>query len=506
MESNEKVTCVPSFFRLRVLLLLLLFGYGACLTYLILTPGHNWGGDFAHYLHHAHNLCANIPYTKTYFILNPDLFNAPPDYPPGYPLLLSPLYCLFGNENLLPYKILTVTFYLFGILLLLIWLIQTQHFSFTFFLLCILLFNPHIFKEIHNQVISDEFFFFLTILIFLTYHKTESHLGKRAKLLFWFLLSLLICIAILTRTVGFLFLPSLFLSILFHRHHQIKPVPILALCIAIFVTQWLIQHFFFHITTVPYWKQLALINWKQILTNARWYFYLFRTQFGEWGWGDRINLLFGLFLCLSLFFGFLKKLRTNPTFIDYFVSLYTIGVLLLWPIPDGFRFFLPILLWVFLYLVPFTRSIPFFSKNPNRFYIPLTLIMLINFHLQFPEIRKQIEQEDGPYTKEAKQVFQFIRTHLPLSARIAFHKPRVLAFFTKREAIAWKAETDSLPPFLNFLSTHHVTHVLVCKDFSEDRRYLLPLLLQREGINWKRVYQNTRFQLYQVNEMSPVFP
>ncbi|MCK4511967.1 hypothetical protein KAW64_09520, partial [bacterium] len=61
--------------------------------------GSEGGGDYAMYIHHAKNLATGVPYSETGYILNPHNPNlGPQSYPPGYPLLLAPVYRWRGMD------------------------------------------------------------------------------------------------------------------------------------------------------------------------------------------------------------------------------------------------------------------------------------------------------------------------------------------------------------------------------------------------------------------------
>src|SRR5687767_4240985 len=61
-----------------------------------IRSGHAWGDDFAMYIRHAINLSNGTPYDETGVIRNPWNFLGPVAYPPVFPLLLAPVYKLWG--------------------------------------------------------------------------------------------------------------------------------------------------------------------------------------------------------------------------------------------------------------------------------------------------------------------------------------------------------------------------------------------------------------------------
>jgi hypothetical protein len=83
------------------------------LFFLNMKDCHDWGGDFAQYIHQAINIAKGIPFTETGYIFNEQYPLAPPFYPPGFSLLLVPVYAIAGNS------ILAFSYYLTGFLFLL---------------------------------------------------------------------------------------------------------------------------------------------------------------------------------------------------------------------------------------------------------------------------------------------------------------------------------------------------------------------------------------------------
>lgn len=498
MGANEKTSSSSLSIKQKHIFFFILFGLGVYFAFHILTHTHNWGGDFAHYLHHTENLCYRKPYAQTHFIPNQNLFFGPPAYPPLLPLLLTPFYCLYGNQNLIPYKIFLVTIFLLASLFFALWVRKHYSYSLSLLTLTILLFNPYIHKEIYNQIISDGLFFSLSILIGISSYKKESLLWGKMDLFSWILFSFFILISILTRSVGLLFLFSLILHTLIHHFDSWKRISfILLICLSIFFIQWFVQYWVFHISNHSYWETFFQLNLSQMITNIRWYFYLFRTQFGIWGVAERLNFILGILLVLSITIGFCRKILKKITFMDCFVFLYTIGVLILWPIPAGFRFLLPILPWLFLYLKYLMDESHLLQRSQNYLFNILALIMVVNFLIQYPTIKKSALSEAGPYTSEAKEIFHYIQNNTPFTARITFSKPRVLSFFTKRTSIVWQC--DSFSSFLRFIDTYKIHYILLCNDIERDNNCLQSIISTGEGKYWKLIYYNPRFQLYQIN-------
>jgi hypothetical protein len=68
----------------------------ACVFQLLsIRDGQPWGDDFAQYIAHARNLVEGRPYGDV-GVLRAGQFLGPAEYPPVFPLMLAPVYCLFG--------------------------------------------------------------------------------------------------------------------------------------------------------------------------------------------------------------------------------------------------------------------------------------------------------------------------------------------------------------------------------------------------------------------------
>lgn len=76
-------------------------------------PGHDWGGDFSMYIAHARNLASGKPYRDTGYLTDPEIpaQQAPPSYPPLFPLILAPVYRAYGL-NYFALKMLTQSIWL----------------------------------------------------------------------------------------------------------------------------------------------------------------------------------------------------------------------------------------------------------------------------------------------------------------------------------------------------------------------------------------------------------
>ena len=101
-----------------ILVLVFISGIGFFSVYTA-SPGHVWGDDFAMYLSHARNISEGRAYDDTGLILHEFAPTySPQNYPPGFPLVLAPVYSITGLDF---YKLKIFIICWFLLLLWLIW-------------------------------------------------------------------------------------------------------------------------------------------------------------------------------------------------------------------------------------------------------------------------------------------------------------------------------------------------------------------------------------------------
>src|SRR5580692_1060 len=98
-----------------VLCLFLAIASSFALALLCIHKGHNWGDDFAQYIEQAraissHSLDSYLQ-TNRYAMDHSDSASGPYLCPNGFPLLIAPVYRLFGL-NLVAFKVWCTLFFL----------------------------------------------------------------------------------------------------------------------------------------------------------------------------------------------------------------------------------------------------------------------------------------------------------------------------------------------------------------------------------------------------------
>jgi hypothetical protein len=140
--------------------------------------GQDWGDDFAAYINNARNLVEKLPYGTTTYVPNPTYPFLPSITPPGFPLLLAPVYWLFGL-NLNAMKVEGLLF-----LLLSLWLVATAFAqdlprSSRWLLVTTLAFHPLVW-DLKDRILSDvPFLVFVLLALWLV--ERQDRVNKKGR-------------------------------------------------------------------------------------------------------------------------------------------------------------------------------------------------------------------------------------------------------------------------------------------------------------------------------------
>ncbi len=141
-----------------------------------IKTSHDWGDDFAQYLHQAKNINEGVSQNETGYIFNENCFTGPQAYPVGFPLLLSPVIKMHGLDfyalNIYQTLFLALSCFL-G------FMIIRNYFSFfaAFFTSLIIAYNP-VFLNFKTEIISDLPFTFFSMLCVFIMTKKQNLFGS----------------------------------------------------------------------------------------------------------------------------------------------------------------------------------------------------------------------------------------------------------------------------------------------------------------------------------------
>jgi 4-amino-4-deoxy-L-arabinose transferase-like glycosyltransferase len=473
--------------RLTVIAALVVIGVGVFFA-LTLRHGHSWGDDFAMYISHARNIATGHHYTDTGYIYNPAFPEiGPRAYPPVFPILLSPVYLIFGLK-LMPMKLELIV--LFCAALFACFSFFRRHLTATssVALILILGLNPF-FWDYKDQIMSDVPFLLFAVLslILIDRHARaeETATGWRVGAL----IGLAMWAAAGTRTVGFVLVPVLLLADLSAFKRLTRQA---AIALGILITMTGFQLLVFGGGIGSYLDQVKP-SIQSIKANAS------RTtlEFERlWGSGHAHGVMLALFWLVSglAMLGLASRLRRRITVYELFPILYAVPILL-WPDSRGTRFWIPVIpFYVFFTLVGAEAVVR--AVRPRLVQAGVASLaagLLLSYGAGYRALDSAAITA-GVEAPSSARMFDFVKTDTSLGAVMVFMKPRALALFVDRPASAFRP-TISYDAQWRYFQRIHAAYVITGPGES---RYLARLLsLHARAVTL--VYRDGPFLIYRIN-------
>ncbi|GAK51915.1 hypothetical protein U14_03161 [Candidatus Moduliflexus flocculans] len=450
--------------------------------------GHDWGGDFSLYIHHAKNLVEGIPYKDIGYIYNPKNATVGPEtFPPVFPLVLAPVYALFGL-NLTAMKVELLFVFLIALWVLFKAFEAELSPAYALLLVAIIGFNP-CFWEFKDHILSDIPFLLFVYLSLLTIHRAfHAEHSRRDNLLAGLLAGVLMYLAYGARSPGLVLIPSLWAYELLRRR-RISRLTLSATIV--FVCLMVVQGVLAH-NDSSYGDQFASMTVETIFENVCKYAQRMAIFWdnGSFRLGRHALLLV---TALLAFTGFVIRIRVKVTIFEVFGLFYTL-LILLFPFSQ-LRYLFPLFP---LYVAYMLRAIAACSRGifrmPQKF-IPIGAAMLMIAMTYFAQYS---HAEYGAFTpgvttSTAQELFVFITQQTPSDAVCIFRKPRVLALFTDRQSGMYHrpgSDQELLDYFTSLGVNYIITSPLDELFFTE--------FVQRHNVSWNVRFTNSDFTVYQI--------
>lgn len=453
---------------------------------------HDWGGDFGMYLQQAENIAKGQAISKTYYLFNPDYaVLGPRHYPPGFPLLLSPLF-ISGNPGI--HQIL----FFMGVFLALYGFA-----SFLFFrnktsglvaagLAFVLLFN-HWLLQIKTQILADLPFALFFVL-------TMFFLQQRKRFLIPAILTA--SFAILIKSAGWILPVALLIETVLSSLKKRKfpwgnekenlIIITLVTAIVLVINKLILQ---IPAGTSLYASHFSINNlWGNINTSAEYLMKVtaqFMNPYNE-GFTAVAFILKTLFVALILL-GMFRRIPNRIQTFDMITFSYLL-LLLIYPYhAAGIRFLLPILPVLLYYAVEGMRMLSLEAKTKK--IAGIVAFSVIALLYAGPVIRMEQREghvKDGPYTNKSQELFSYIENNTLPGDVFAFSKPRVLGYFTKRYSFAPNPKSGP-DKVANLISENKTAYILIYEKLPHPA--LKKFVLQQQ---LKPVYQKNGFELYHI--------
>ncbi len=458
---------------------------------------HDWGDDYAQYITEALNIASGRPFYESTYIYNPlNPEYAPPNYPPGFPLLLAPVVALFGT-GIQPLLYL-ISVIVVALLFTLYAYFKNHMSSRAALCLAVVAVYSGVVMDLKSHVLSDLPLLFFVSLYFLFREKKQTHVNNTV-----LTLSLVMALLIRSQAVILLLAELIYLFILLIRFRKEKSLRTVlfsetrlpALLAAPLL--YALVHFF--IFPAPanagtFYKNLFFLfnehTWVLIGYNVNYLLDLLRRmlhfEMQDFFWQSLVSLL--EYVCLvSVFLGFILSVRKKLGAGAIFFILMCLLIVFL-PVHQGHRYFLPVLPLYFLYLVRGARValLPVLNLKGFSAALVFTVLYLILGIDHFGRVSNFDNR--GVYTYYDSLALKAIQENIPSGDVIVFSKPRALALYTGKTAvnIAWQrssAENRKLFDSLNVkyllarkgLEDEYIHDFLKKENYAKDTLEINPL-------------------------------
>ena len=316
-----------------------LLGIIALFHVLTIRNGQGWGDDWAQYVAHAKNLAEGKPYDETGYIYNEAARYAPRIYPPGFPLLLAPIYALRGLD--LEALKIPVIVSLIGTLIMFAALATRWDGAASALIATALAgFHPF-FRDFKNHILSDlPFAFLLLIAIAASERILDAEKDNRADFRWGLLVGVTWWLAYSVRTVAVV-LPIAFVLVALPRatprSRIIAPLGAFLLLAAL---QALILR-----GPGDYLQQFSFQP-DLILEHSRQYLADLRSKVDPQAGPHVARVVFWTLTAFSLF-GALRIWKAGHPLPVVFAVLYALTVVV-WPFYEGSRMLIPLILFYIL--------------------------------------------------------------------------------------------------------------------------------------------------------------
>lgn len=489
--------------NIRPFFILLLFCIP--LFFLNIQDTFTFGDDWAQYVKEAQNLASGKPYYESNYIYNPlNTSYAPPQYPPGYPLLLAPVVYIFG---LAAKPILYLTAVFVALLLFSAYFYYRQRSKETTALcLSVILVYTSFIIDFKKHALSD-IPCTLFITLYFALRGSQSLSFKRI-----LLLAVIGAFSMLIRTQAVLLIVAegiVFIYELIKNRQQEEKFPgkkifrnpsfLLAgsMTVLFFVLNNLL--FASPKSSLNFYKQIFTANtgFRHIIAqNTSYLLSLFTDTFHHSNHHPSVQTMIDLLvlscICMSLL-GLVTTLRKGlKTDIVFFLLMC--GLILVTPVYQGLRYFLPAVPVLLLLTKEGLRVVlpQFFPIAPKKLALICTVIFLA---LGLDDYKKAaLNTKEWTLEAQDTSAFNYVRSSIADSEIILFAKPRLLTLYTNKKSIvmSWLTSMESNKALFDSM---HVTYLLLRKNLGGP---VYTDYLQQPGITTDSVKINDLYTLYRL--------
>lgn len=471
-------------------LIFLLLGSIAIFYASTLRAGHIWGDDFAMYIHHAQNIVGGRPYAETGYIFNAAAPVSPRMYPPVFPLLLAPIYELYG-QNLTPMKLEQVFFFVLALLFVYIFWKRDLGPAYSLALIAILGFSP-IFWAAKDNVLSDlPFLFFFYIAAVLVRWSANQAVGDTT----WaVLVGLSFYLGIGTRSTGVALIVG-FVLYDFLKTRNIKHAAVaLAVCAGLLLVQsWFVgsglRNYDGHFHPTMHSIGVSLISYPRSLAG----FWVASTR-------NAFSLVVLLPVAVLTVAGAYFRWKYGLTVVEAFLAPYFV-MMILWPFSPGVRLAFPLVPWIVFLALYGLRNLAmhFVPRHSTALLSVLLSLISIPYALAYHKMDfGPIRESTG--LPEFNSLCEAVRDRTAPNDVLIYFRARALALYTGRMVSSYN-HNGTEEELGHWASSIHANYVITTDAFEEDRGFL-SRYVEDHPSGVELIYQNAHFKLYRISPAS----
>ena len=469
---------------------------------LTLRGGTEWDGDDALYIMNARNIVLGLPYGNTPYIFNPANPINPTSYPPGFPLLLAPIYWLFG-VSFAKMKVLCIV--CFAAFVSIFARIAVRYVSPGLALAAAAVVGMHPYYWDFKDTLYSEFPFMFTcyaalLLIDKVQRANDRHLVDIAAAI------IALAAAYLIRAIGIVVFPAALLSALMISRRAIALTSALLGCAVLIIL--IIQRIFPADlgTYVGYFRDFSLHGVHMALLR---YGRVRSTIIGT-AVVNRVPVVatcLELALGLMVLVGFLAQvLRHRISVFEMFFIGYSC-FLIIYPVtlePD--RYAMPIWPFLFLYAASGLAVLMRFVAPVGRRIASGAIAAVIvgcyaAQYSAFASVPLIYPIEAPP----SLALFAAIRGQVPTDAVVLTRKPTTIALLTGRRATVWGLNDDD-SQLWDYITRQRVSYIVQERyrvfEANRDPNAVIDGFVERNEPKLQLVFRNAWYNLYRVASTS----
>ncbi len=468
------------------------------LFFINVRDSHDWGDDFAGYIHQAENIINGIPQSKTGFLYNEDFHDLSVVTDIGFPLLIAPVYYFRGNDVKAFLLFISFILYLLSFAMMYYY---NRYFSplISVFLILIIFYNPWT-LDFKSEILSDipfTLFLMLSVNFFLARGITKP--------LNCIILGIMAGYLISIRAVGMAFplaLLCLFIKTLIHTTDKNDKMNLIKnnfiIAASIIGVYFILNKLLFIIPSQASYLVPDQLNLKNLgstfLLNLNNYFLSIHTFFRGLGRYEFLKITASSLAVVSLLTGMIYKYKEKIDFIDFLVAIYLVTIMFL---GGNYRYLFPMLPFLVYYMVIGLERIKLnLNINKNIVISVLGVFVLMQY---YPEdkwiINNQEKIKNGPQETASVEAFGYIKKNIPKNSVIVFVKPRALALYTDRIGMI-NEPTSDLKKLKSKFEKMGANYLLIHTELTPETKLIKYIEEYKDEV--KFIWNNEKFFLYKI--------